>query len=119
MTLHICLFLLLSQLGRDYTKPLWKATPALLEHLIEYHKTIEQRCMEAKATGLKPDGGELAREVKAYLEENLGIPVGSFDVDQRLPAKDKDATMDVGKFFALCPKEGMVDNMGMGKLYYL
>jgi len=55
----------------------------------------------------RPDGGELAREVKAHLEEKLGIPVGSFDVEKRLPAKDREAISNVGKLFALCPKEGM------------
>lgn len=84
-----------SQPGRDYTKP----------HL--------SYCVNSSSTaqGSRPDGGDLVREVKAYLEKNLGIPVGSFDVDHRLPAKDKEVIMEVGKLFALCPKEGMVTGL--------
>jgi len=86
---------------------LWTATSELLGQLVKYRKIIEQRVNEAKTQGLRPDGGQLLREVKAYLEGNLGIPVGSFDVECRLPAKGKEVVLEVGKLLALCPKEGM------------
>lgn len=95
-----------AQPGRDFHHPPFEATTELLDRITQYREQVEARVALAEARGEPPDDGELLAEMKAFLEQDLGIPAPSFDAEQRLPSKAKGERIEIGKLLALCPYKG-------------